>query len=88
MGLWPTRAASDEESCIALKTLRARSFAAAQDDSIEGFFRSLFRPPLGEVNPPLRIQTAPLPPIHRKQHSYGSLLPRRAIACKLIRPRL
>jgi hypothetical protein len=30
-----------EESRIAVKTLRARSFAAAQDDSIGAFFRSL-----------------------------------------------
>jgi hypothetical protein len=29
-----------------LKTLGARSFAAAQDDSIEAFFRSLIKPPL------------------------------------------
>ena len=29
-----------EESRIVLKTLGARSFAAAQDDSIEAFFRS------------------------------------------------
>src|ERR1017187_11031146 len=34
-------AAGDEESGIALKTIRARSFAAAQDDSIGVFFRSL-----------------------------------------------
>ena len=33
--------AGDEESRIALKTLGARSFAAAQDDSIETFFRGL-----------------------------------------------
>jgi hypothetical protein len=30
-----------EESRIVLKTLRARSFAAAQDDSMGAFFRSL-----------------------------------------------
>ena len=34
-------AAEDEESGIALKTIRARSFAAAQDGSIGVFFRSL-----------------------------------------------
>jgi hypothetical protein len=34
-----------EESRIVLKTLGARSFAAAQDDSIESFFRSLKAPP-------------------------------------------
>jgi imidazolonepropionase-like amidohydrolase len=36
--------AGDEESRVALKTLRARSFAAAQDDSIGTSFRSLFSP--------------------------------------------
>ena len=35
-----------EESRIVLKTLGARSFAAAQDDSIDEFFRSLIKPPL------------------------------------------
>jgi hypothetical protein len=30
-----------EESRIVLKTFGARSFAAAQDDSLEAFFRSL-----------------------------------------------
>jgi hypothetical protein len=34
-------AAGDEESGIALKTIRARSFAAAQDDSIGVVLRSL-----------------------------------------------
>ena len=34
-------AAGDDESGIALKTIRARSFAAAQDDSIGVSFRSL-----------------------------------------------
>jgi hypothetical protein len=33
--------AGDEESRIVLPTLGARSFAAAQDDSIGAFFRSL-----------------------------------------------
>jgi hypothetical protein len=33
--------AGDEESGIALKTIRAGSFAAAQDDDIGGLFRSL-----------------------------------------------
>ena len=33
--------AGDEESGIALKTIRARSFAAAQDDSIGVLFRRL-----------------------------------------------
>ena len=36
--------AGDEESRIVLKTLRARSIAAAQDDSIGAFFRNLFSP--------------------------------------------
>jgi hypothetical protein len=35
-----------EESRIVLKTLGARSFAAAQDDSIEAFFRTLPIPTL------------------------------------------
>ena len=34
-------AAGDEESGIALKTIRSRSFAAAQDDCIGVFLRSL-----------------------------------------------
>ena len=34
-------AAGDEESGLALKIVRARSFAAAQDDSIGVFFRRL-----------------------------------------------
>src|ERR1017187_10871415 len=44
--------AGDEESRIALKTRGARSFAAAQDDSILTFFRSLFSPALHQIPSP------------------------------------
>ena len=43
-------AAGDEESGIALKTIRARSFAAAQDDSIGVFFRRLLSRLLEKVS--------------------------------------
>jgi len=41
--------AGDEESRIVLKTFRARSFAAAQDDSIGPFFRSFLSPACAAV---------------------------------------
>jgi hypothetical protein len=44
-----------EESRIAVKTLRARSFAAAQDDSIGAFFRSLL-----EHHHPMRCHSEPI----------------------------
>jgi hypothetical protein len=49
--------AGDEESRIAVKTLRARSFAAAQDDSIGAFFRSLqaASSPSAYMTEPLRL---------------------------------
>jgi hypothetical protein len=51
-------AAGDEESGIALKTIRARSFAAAPDDSIGVFFRSLlvgFRKKEAKREPPNKV---------------------------------
>jgi hypothetical protein len=40
--------AGDEESRIVLKTFRAKSFTAAQDDSMGAFFRKLFGPQADE----------------------------------------
>jgi len=51
-------ATGDEESGIALKTIRARSFAAAQDDSIGALFRSLlvgFRTKEAKMEPPNKL---------------------------------